>query len=265
MRTGSADRGRNMFLDRTGADGQRFSRVMACQSARGGSVGRSAMGAAPGVRVRVQAYRRVIAEAVATALEGVAGRPVMADRTDPSQARRSRQRPDVVVVIGNRIDASTKAAVRSARRRWRNAIVIALADTDREEDGIALIRQGADAWLHPNDGLDALRDLVRKVGTGERLLLPPPMMARIASSLSRPRLPDPAVTGRLTSREAQVLDCFARGLSREDISSLLGISRATLRTHVQNILRKLELSSMEAAAALVVAARNSPDEAAEPG
>jgi DNA-binding NarL/FixJ family response regulator len=57
----------------------------------------------------------------------------------------------------------------------------------------------------------------------------------------------------LTSREGQVLECFAKGLAREDIAVLLGISRATLRTHVQNILRKLDLHSISQAATLAVA------------
>jgi DNA-binding NarL/FixJ family response regulator len=240
-----------MFLDRTGVAAQRFAGVVPSQVAGRAQAGRSARGAAPGLRVRVHAYRRIIAEAVATALEPVAGRPVIADRTDPWQTQRTRHRPDVVVVIGNRLDASTSAAVRSARRRWRQSIIIALADTDAEADGIALIRQGADAWLHPSEGLEALRDLVRKVASGERLLLAPPMMARITSSLSKPPLAQVAATSRLTSREAQVLECFARGLSREEISTVLGIGRATLRTHVQNILRKLDLHSMNQAAALL--------------
>jgi DNA-binding NarL/FixJ family response regulator len=47
-----------------------------------------------------------------------------------------------------------------------------------------------------------------------------------------------------------VLECFAKVLSREEIAALLGITRATLRTHVQNILRKLDLHSISQAASL---------------
>jgi len=63
---------------------------------------------------------------------------------------------------------------------------------------------------------------------------------------------DSEAEAHLTSRERQVLECFAQGLSRPDIAALLGISVATLRTHVQNILRKLELHSIAQAASMTV-------------
>ena len=97
------------------------------------------------LRVRVQANRLVLAEAVAAALEDVAGLPVIADTTDPTQVHRVPRPPHVVVVIGSRIDGSMSAAVGTARRRWRQALVIALAETDVLEDGVALVRLGADA------------------------------------------------------------------------------------------------------------------------
>jgi DNA-binding NarL/FixJ family response regulator len=214
-------------------------------------VGRSSSGAAARLRVRVQSNRLVIGEAIAAALRDVAGQSVIADTTHPTQAHRASRRPDVVVVVGSRGDGSTSAAVRTARRRWRQSFVIALAETDRVEDGVALARQGADIWLVPDQGIEALRSVLTRIANGERVLPPPAALAYIASSLSQPS----AGPGRmeadalLTSRESQVLDCFAQGLSRTDIAALLGISRATLRTHVQNILRKLGLHSMDVAAA----------------
>jgi len=203
------------------------------------------------LRVRVQANRLVLAEAVAAALEDVAGLPVIADTTDPTQVHRVPRPPHVVVVIGSRIDGSMSAAVGTARRRWRQALVIALAETDVLEDGVALVRLGADAWLSRNEGLDVLRAMIARIAAGERVLVPPEVLATIASSLGQPSADRADPGRRLTSRERQVLECFARGLPRTEISGLLGISRATLRTHVQNILRKLELHSIEQAASLL--------------
>jgi DNA-binding NarL/FixJ family response regulator len=200
----------------------------------------------------------VVGEAVAAAIHDIAGLPVITDTTDPTQAHKARRRPDVVVVVGSRMDGSTSAAVRIARRRWRQSVVIALSDTDRIEDGVALVRQGADTWLSPNDGLDVLRSVLVRIAGGERVLLKSAALAHIAASLSNPA-PDQAKTGaQLTSREGQVLECFARGLSRSDIEARLGISRATLRTHVQNILRKLGLHSIYQAAALAVRQESEP-------
>jgi DNA-binding NarL/FixJ family response regulator len=194
----------------------------------------------------------VIGEAVAAAIQDVVGPRVVADTTGPTQAHRASRPPDVVIVIGSRVDSSTGAAVRTARRRWRQSLVIALSETDSVDEGVSLIRLGADAWLSPNEGLEDLRSLLVRIAAGERVLLKAATLAQIASSLNDSS-PGPANgSGTLTSRESQVLECFAKGLSREEIASLLGISRATLRTHVQNILRKLGLHSISQAASLAV-------------
>jgi DNA-binding NarL/FixJ family response regulator len=194
----------------------------------------------------------VIGEAVAAAIQDVVGPRVVADTTGPTQAHRASRPPDVVIVIGSRVDGSTGAAVRTARRRWRQALVIALAETDRVDEGVALIRLGADAWLSSSEGLEVLRALLARIAAGERVLLPAAALAAIASTLNQPSAGPSNGSGTLTSRESQVLECFAKGLSREEIASLLGISRATLRTHVQNILRKLGLHSISQAASLAV-------------
>lgn len=227
------------------------------------SGGRTAPEAAAKLHVRVQSNGLVIGEAIAAALRDVAGGPVVADTTDPTQARKTIHRPDVVIVLGSRADGSTRAAVKTARRRWRQAIIIALAETERVEDGLFLLRQGADSWLSPNEGLEALRTMVRRIKSGDRILLPPDALGQIASALGRPATADePEAAGRLTSREGQVLECFAQGLSRPDIAAMLGISLATLRTHVQNILRKLDLHSIQQAAAL--AQHEDPEQRANP-
>lgn len=204
------------------------------------------------MRVRVQANRLAIGEAVAFVIEDVVGVPVVADTTDPTQTHRASGRPDVVVVVGSRVDGSTSAGVRTARRRWPQSFVIALADTERVEDGVTLVRQGADAWLSPNDGLDVLRSMLRRVAAGERVLLPSAALSQIAAMLTQAPGGPAAASAPLTSRENQVLDCFARGLSRVEIADLLMISRATLRTHVQNILRKLDLHSIHHAVSVAV-------------
>jgi DNA-binding NarL/FixJ family response regulator len=152
------------------------------------------------------------------------------------------------------VAASTIAAVKMARRRWPQALVIALAETDRVEDGVTLVRQGADAWLTPDDGLDVLRTMLSRIADGERVLLSPPALAAIATSLSQSSASPGDVSSTLTSRESQVLQCFADGMSRPDIAARLKISRATLRTHVQNILHKLDLHSIDHAASLAAGA-----------
>ena len=199
----------------------------------------------------------MVGEAVGAAIQALTDVPVISDSTDPTQAHRAASRPHVVVVVGSTFDASTSAAIATARRRWRQAVIIALADSKRVEDGVALVRAGADTWLSPHEGLDALRSVLTRISAGERLLLPPAALGYIASTLDDPRPATPSL-GQLTSRETQVLECFAQGLARSDIAARLAISEATLRTHVQNILRKLGLHSIGDAASLLAQAPPPP-------
>jgi len=54
---------------------------------------------------------------------------------------------------------------------------------------------------------------------------------------------------RLTTRELEVLRCFAEGLGTEAIAARLSISRTTVRNHTQRILVKLEVHTRLAAVA----------------
>jgi len=66
---------------------------------------------------------------------------------------------------------------------------------------------------------------------------------------SGPRQPG-AATARLSSRETTVLELLREGLSTEAIARCLGVSKNTVRTHVQRILMKLQVHSrLEAVAA----------------
>jgi DNA-binding NarL/FixJ family response regulator len=55
---------------------------------------------------------------------------------------------------------------------------------------------------------------------------------------------------KLTSREAEVLDHMAAGLSTEDIAGRLFIGQVTVRTHVSNVLKKLKVTDRDAAVRL---------------
>ncbi len=70
---------------------------------------------------------------------------------------------------------------------------------------------------------------------------------------------------RLTPRERQVLDLVAQGRSSKEIARSLGITRATARCHVQNVLTKLGVGSRVRAAALAAPPGVAQPEVAQPG
>jgi DNA-binding NarL/FixJ family response regulator len=95
---------------------------------------------------------------------------------------------------------------------------------------------------------------VRAVSQGE-LLVSPEESRRILSHLRKRRARDLAErerVDRLTPRETEILQGLADGLPSDRLASKLGISRNTLRTHIQNILFKLKVHSKVEALALAI-------------
>lgn len=88
-----------------------------------------------------------------------------------------------------------------------------------------------------------------------------PSSSPVPESPVSPAPPDPdaaAALDRLTAREREVLALVGQGRANKDIAQTLYISERTARTHVSNILRKLDLSSRTQAAILATQAGLTP-------
>jgi DNA-binding NarL/FixJ family response regulator len=105
------------------------------------------------------------------------------------------------------------------------------------------LRAGASGFLLKDATAEDLLAAVRAVGAGDALLDPAVTRRVIESFVRRParRPADSPLLARLTEREVQVLRLLARGLSNAEIARELVISDATAKTHVSNVLAKLEV------------------------
>lgn len=177
-------------------------------------------------------------------------------------------------VVG--IASTGREAVALARSRRPDCIVmdIALPDIDGLTAGGIILEELPDTRIiamtaidHP----DVVRDALRSGFNGcllKHASMPDVVGALIASTHSQAVIPMqavstimadpaphqdrewPAVLKQLTPREREVLGLLAEGMSGRDIAERLFLSRNTVRTHIQNILTKLQVHSRLQAAAL---------------
>ncbi|WP_420488861.1 response regulator [Microbacterium cremeum] len=137
-----------------------------------------------------------------------------------------------------------------------SAAVLVLTSFDEDDLVEGALRAGAAGFLLKTTDAATLVDAVRRVSAGEGVL--DPRVTRRALSLI-PRGPDDAGSTPdagaaglelLTVREREVLDAMRAGRSNQQLSEDLGISVATVKTHVSNVLAKLGARSRAHAVAL---------------
>ena len=128
-------------------------------------------------------------------------------------------------------------------RRSLNPGIVVITSFDDEEDIRQALSVGAKGFLVKGSEPEEIRDAVRSVARGERYL-PVNIGLKLADSVSRPGL---------STRETQVLQCLARGLSNKEIGRCLCVSEGTVKHHVKSILSKLD--AIGRTEAIAIAAR----------
>ncbi|MCX4669366.1 response regulator transcription factor [Streptomyces sp. NBC_01381] len=134
--------------------------------------------------------------------------------------------------------------------------VLVLTTFDLDEYVYGALRAGASGFLLKDSGPERLLAAVAAVGGGDALFAPS-VTCRLVEAFARQAGADgaspqpPADLEALTLREVEVLKLIARGLSNADIADRLYISEATVKTHLNRTMSKLDLDSR--AQAVVVA------------
>lgn len=132
--------------------------------------------------------------------------------------------------------------------------VVMLTVSEDGEDLLECMRLGAHGFLLKNINADFLTESIRNAAEGNNVFSPE-MMANMVQSLIRPAKAKQEEDRRLeelTSRELEVLGYLAAGHSNKIIARSLDLAESTVKVYVQNILRKLELTSRVQAAVYAV-------------
>jgi DNA-binding CsgD family transcriptional regulator len=110
--------------------------------------------------------------------------------------------------------------------------------------GQQTIRVRAVALPTAGPNFNCLMHLVDHDGSGEIANLTKQLVLAAAGRPSSPAKPDPQISvSPLTTREKEIIHLLSNGFAALNIAAKLNLSHATVRNHIQNILRKLEVHS----------------------
>jgi two-component system, NarL family, response regulator LiaR len=187
-----------------------------------------------------------------------------------AEARNGRQavelalyyRPDVVVMDVVMPEMDGIVATRQIRKASpdQHVIVLTGAGEDDQELGLQALRAGASGFLSKDVEIDALPRALEGVRAGEAAISRKMTLTLIerlretpnGSAGMRP------VKSPLTAREWEVIDLLKASNTTDQIADELVLSTETVRSHVKNILRKLEVRSRDDAVAVADRMRAAP-------
>ena len=152
------------------------------------------------------------------------------------------EQPDVVMMDVQMPEMNGIEATGVIVERWPHVRVLAVTTLDGRDTVLPMLSAGASGYLLKDSSAEEIVIGVREVYNGQSSLSP-----RIASMLikhvrdSEPVTGDVTALEALTDREAEVLQCLAKGMSNAEIAKALIVSEGTVKAHLGRMMSKWHL------------------------
>jgi DNA-binding NarL/FixJ family response regulator len=196
------------------------------------------------IRIVVVDDQAVVRQGFVSLINTVADMEVIAEGTDGRQAVElyRKLKPDVLLTDLRMPVMTGVEAIAAIRREFPAARLIVLTTFDGDEDIYRSLQAGAMGYLLKDMFFEELEDAIRTVHAGGRRI-PGIVAERLAGRVGG---------SDLTGRELEVLEQIVFGHSNKEIADALGISEATVKSHVNNILSKLGVADRTQAATTAI-------------
>ncbi len=210
---------------------------------------RSQAGSPEGIRVLIADDHTVVREGLRTFLGMLPDIQLVGEASTGVEVLKlvSSAAPQVVLMDLVMPDLDGIEATRRLKKDYPEVQVIVLTSFTDDDKLYPAIKAGAVSYLLKDVQPQELSEAVRAAARGEARLAPE-VTRRLMDGISEPA----QTVELLTGREREVLACLGEGMSNRTIGERLFISEKTVKTHVSNILDKLDLVDRTQAALFAV-------------
>ncbi len=197
------------------------------------------------VRVLIADDHRVIAAGLAALIRGTSDLDVVGVAHSAQEAIDSAAAtaPDVILLDHFLPDRTGVDAIGELQRSDPDGAVVMLTSATDDAVLAAAFEAGATGHLLKTEAADQVLDAIRQAARGESLISPEILASVLRRAKSRHAAQSRRTTPPLTRRETDVLRELAAGRGTREIAETLGLTVTTVRTYVQEILRKLDSRS----------------------
>ncbi|MFA3874699.1 MULTISPECIES: response regulator [Streptomyces] len=202
---------------------------------------------AEAIKVLLVDDHQVVRRGLRTFLEVQDDIEVVGEAADGAEGvdRAQELKPDVILMDVKMPGMDGVDALRRLRELDNHARVLVVTSFTEQRTVVPALRAGAAGYVYKDVDPDALAGAIRSVHAGHILLQPEVAGALLSQEESSS---GPGRAGSLTEREREVLGLIADGRSNREIARALVLSEKTVKTHVSNILMKLDLADRTQAA-----------------
>ncbi len=205
------------------------------------------------VRVLIVDDHPLFRQGIRWSLDGEADMDVVGEAENGQEAIKLTDKfiPDVVLVDVNLPGLNGLEVARVIKRHHPHVNVVVVSVYEDDEQLFQAMKVGASAYSSKDVKPTDLLAMIRAVARGaylinEHVLARPHVAKRVLHQFRELAATEDDQSGALfaplTSREIEILDCIARGLSNKEIANDLSISSQTVKNHITSILRKLQVN-----------------------
>lgn len=206
------------------------------------------------IRTLIVDEHRINATVLASVLAEEPDVDVVGVATTPEEAIAGLERCDVIIVSTSIEEEAALEIARMSVMSEQTAKALIMGIPESEEVILRYIEAGASGFVLKDDSIEGLLETMHAVYNDEAIL-PPNLAARLMNRVAELARAYEDVGGlenqmaeELTRREQEVLDLISEGRTNQEIADTLIIELGTVKNHVHNILKKLNVNSRREAA-----------------